>query len=419
MGSREEIKSKKILYSNHKLFSNHIVLHNHKLLCNNKGLSLIELLVSIAIFTILVLPLLHNFVIAATVNSKAKRIQNETTLAESLIEEIKGKPMVDFAKEYNYPSDFGIEPANQCELKWTNGYDASEGYEVILDDYAKSTSKSVVIDEDGQSLNQYHLDETPGKTYLFAKKNITYGNHTYDALITIDSEQYKTIGYNNFQMPIITEINTKNNVLAVQSYEEEMAVATLHGNHTTYCVEQNALHADEAGYSEIVCKGVDDVRSFLNKTMYVNIRGDNEEAKVTVEFEYTCPTIISCGVARYTVIDKIITKPFGSIYLFYQPSTINNPSSPSDKIIITKDSQVTDDIDVYIIKQGDTINYIDTAITKPDNIHIYSNAILNPNLVKKEEAKNRIYQIKVQLFHAGHHFNSDEFCVEFSSTKKE
>ena len=55
---------------------------------NNKGFSLIELLICVAILGIAAVPLMQTFGNAAKTNGKAQKLQNATSLAESIMEEV-------------------------------------------------------------------------------------------------------------------------------------------------------------------------------------------------------------------------------------------------------------------------------------------------------------------------------------------
>ena len=58
---------------------------------NNLGFSIVEVLVAVAILAIVFAPLLKSFSTAAIVNGKSQRIQNATSLAEGVMEDVKGK----------------------------------------------------------------------------------------------------------------------------------------------------------------------------------------------------------------------------------------------------------------------------------------------------------------------------------------
>jgi len=342
---------------------------------NNKGFSLIELLISLAILAIVIAPLLNNFVTAAKVSAKARKIQNETVLAQNILEEIKAQSIDETKKTYNDPVPFVI------------------------------------------TSNKYFL----------AKKNIVYCNKTYDALITMDSTKYigtdpsgVKIGYNTIELPFISQINTSKNVLAVQSYERILAVENLYGKHLAYCAEQEAF----SGVS-ITRSTEADILASLKKEIKINITKKVNETEVKVTFEYSS-SIAGCDTEPpeppYTVVNKKIIAPMGSVYIFYYPDY-------SDSISISKDPSVSDVIDVYLVKQAigsSNSEKIDGSI--PVGINLYSNtkfkdffdgSIESKDLVKKEDAKNRIFDIKVQLYNAEKNFSADQLCVEFISTKEE
>ncbi|MEE1216420.1 MAG: type II secretion system protein, partial [Agathobacter sp.] len=57
-----------------------------KLRDDDRGITLVELIVSIAILAIIVLPFLNSFVMAAKTNAKSKNELNATHLAENIME---------------------------------------------------------------------------------------------------------------------------------------------------------------------------------------------------------------------------------------------------------------------------------------------------------------------------------------------
>lgn len=344
---------------------------------NNCGFSLVEVLISIVILALIATPLLKHFVTIYKMNIKSNNLQKETLLAQNLFEDIKAKTLIEIEDEY----------------------DDATGHTNI-----------------------------PNEIYYLAKKNIEYTGKKYDALITLDATPYRIqnpmdpsgekIGYNTFQMPIIADINIPKNILAIESYETELAVATLYGNHINYIAEQRELHKDEPSFS-ISEASPSDIREQLTKRINVEISKDVGIIKAKVEFYFSCPAIEGCGNEMYTVTDKTFHSTIGDVYVFYYPTY-------SDSLAITKDITISDGIDVYVVRQepNTSITSIPEVLIGilPIGVSLYSNVEYGVNssaLVKKDVAQNRIYDITVQIFPAGTEFLMSELLVEFHSTKEE
>lgn len=350
-------------------------LHKGKVL-NNQGFSLVELMVSIVILAIVIVPLLNNFVISARVSARAKKVQNETILAQSILEDMKTKSILDIESEYADSS--GIVPI--------------------------------------------------GSEQIYAKKDKIYHGNEYDVLITLDDSSYifedamnpggEKIGYNTFKMPMISDIDSGKNIVVVDQYETDMAVVSLYRNHIIYCEEQNKSNKDVVGYHPIIPSNELEIRNSLKRDMSIDITTDGSTIYVKVELKYSCASsILGSDSVSYIVEDKIFTDSMEGIYLFYVPIY-------SDTLSIRKDSSITREIDIYVVRQtpATVIVSIPEQIigTIPYGISLYSNVtygIGSKELVKKESAKSRIYNVKVQLFRGGENFSPEHLCVELNTTK--
>jgi prepilin-type N-terminal cleavage/methylation domain-containing protein len=393
-----------------------IRLHNKK--SKNAGFTLVELLLSISILAIISVPLLNNFVIVSRANQKAENMQTQTQLGQNIIEEIKSKSVLDIAKEFDFPNEFPSYDADEMfEAKLLNG-----NFVKISEASNKSIKKTTYIDDNGISNNQYTLTQKTTEPYYFAIHNIVEGGKSYDALITLDSTAYikqdalgDSYGYNTYQMPIISEIDTDKNAVAVQEYEEEEALTQLYANHIAYNAKQEALNKDNPSYS-IKYYSKEEIRNQLSKKMTVNITKAEASLKVCITFIYSC-TIEGCGETSSTIVEKPINELAGSIYIFYNPNY-------QDTITVNEEALITEPIDVYAVKQSTgRISTKETLSgTLPDNVSLYSNANFDNKslaLVKEDNSQNRIYDVKIQLFTAGSNFNAADLCLELNSTKEE
>lgn len=68
---------------------------------NNKGTSLVELLVSIVILSMVIVPLLTSFVVSAKMNAKAKEVHNATMLAQNVMEGLKIETIESLELQYD------------------------------------------------------------------------------------------------------------------------------------------------------------------------------------------------------------------------------------------------------------------------------------------------------------------------------
>lgn len=66
----------------------------------NKGFSLIEVLVAMAVITLISIPLLRTFVTSAQINTKAKKLQNATDIAQNVSENFTTIPLVTLSGQY-------------------------------------------------------------------------------------------------------------------------------------------------------------------------------------------------------------------------------------------------------------------------------------------------------------------------------
>lgn len=67
---------------------------------NNKGISLIEIVVTVSVIAIVVIPLISGFFTAMEINSDSRRIQNATNIAQDVMEIVKAKD-IDALLEYS------------------------------------------------------------------------------------------------------------------------------------------------------------------------------------------------------------------------------------------------------------------------------------------------------------------------------
>lgn len=154
---------------------------------NNNGFSLVELLVSITILAILVVPLLNSFVTAARTNAKAKRVLEATTAGQNLVEQIKAKSVDDFV----------------------NGATS-----ITLMDVAGNP----IVDENGNPYCKYE------KTM-----SLDVNGQAYDVVATMNPEKYlgtEANDYNSASIPQISNMNEKVSAFLIMDTGDDLRAVT-------------------------------------------------------------------------------------------------------------------------------------------------------------------------------------------------
>lgn len=93
--------------------------HNH-IMADNSGFTLVELLVSMAILGVVFIPILRSFMAATLTNSKAQKIQNATSVAQDVMEEIKSKKIIELMSDSRLDSSDPILDLEDNEVVGTN-----------------------------------------------------------------------------------------------------------------------------------------------------------------------------------------------------------------------------------------------------------------------------------------------------------
>lgn len=313
---------------------------NKSIINDNSGLSIVEVLVAVAILAIVFVPLLKTFTQASTINSKAQKLQNVTSLAEGVMEDVKGKSIQEL-------HDLAVERAGVSFLP---------------------------LDEDG-TLTKGNLNNVPPYTVTYENVTATQGI-TYDAVVTIATENYKnkTKGADDIgdvsdanirELPQINKVDSNKN--AVLSWElnkyDNKAIENL-------AAENSVTDSDIATLKESYKKTAE---------KYINIEikedTDTSSTKVSCEVEYKTGNVKdeeeSDKSLKYLVytgyfVEPLASEPAGpNIYLFYTLSEnvkdgASNIADPIKKENIKIEDKTTGKRhNVYFIVQ-DGINKLST-----------------------------------------------------------
>lgn len=265
---------------------------NKSIINDNSGLSIVEVLVAVAILAIVFVPLLKTFTQASTINARAQKLQNVTSLAEGVMEDVKGKSIQEL-------HDLAVEREDVSFLP---------------------------LDKDG-TLTKGNLNNVPPYTVTYENVTATQGI-TYDAVVTISTDNYKStdrsdarkagndIGdvsdANIRELPQINKVDSNKN--AVLSWELN--------KYDNKAIENLAAENSVSGSDIATLK--DSYKDTAEKYINIEIKEDTDTSstKVSCEIEYKTGNAADKSL-RYLVYtgyfpDPGIGEPAGpNIYLFY------------------------------------------------------------------------------------------------------
>ena len=388
---------------------------NKSIINDNSGLSIVEVLVAVAILAIVFVPLLKTFTQASTINSKAQKLQNVTSLAEGVMEDVKGKSIQEL-------HDLAVERADVSFLP---------------------------LDKDG-TLTKGNLNNVPPYTVTYENVTATQGI-TYDAVVTIATENYKNkdkdaddIGdvsdANIRELPQINKVDSNKN--AVLSWELN--------KYDNKALENLAAENSVSGSDIATLK--ESYKDTAEKYINIEIKEDTDTSstKVSCEVEYKTGKNASDKSLKYLVYTGYFVEPLASepagpdIYLFYTlsenvkdgASNIADPIKKEnikiedkttgkkhnvyfimqdgvDKLSTTNGSEVTLDISgsgysesIYYDKTSiftDAITYLAGASTtddESDDVYFFSNLKDkngNSGELFNSKSKDRIYYVTVEI----------------------
>lgn len=382
---------------------------NKSIINDNSGLSIVEVLVAVAILAIVFVPLLKTFTQASTINARAQKLQNVTSLAEGVMEDVKGKSIQEL-------HDLAVEREDVSFLP---------------------------LDKDG-TLTKGNLNNVPPYTVTYENVTATQGI-TYDAVVTIATENYKnkTKGADDIgdvsdanirELPQINKVDSNKN--AVLSWElnkyDNKAIENL-------AAENSVTDSDIATLKESYKKTAE-------KYINIEIKEDSETSctKVSCEVEYKTGTASGKSL-KYLVYTGYFVEPAGSgvsgpdIYLFYTLTEKVKDAEPIkkenikiedkttgkrhnvyfimqdgvDKLSRTNGSEVTLDISgsgysesIYYDKTSiftDAITYLaggSTTDDESDDVYFFSNLKDkngNSGELFNSKSKDRIYYVTVEI----------------------
>ena len=349
---------------------------------DNRGITLVELIVSIAILALIVLPFLNAFVTATKTNVKARNKMNATHLATNIMEGIENNSMKTMAYQFNYPSEgFDLadgfdmaDGSNAKELYYKNGkYTDVKRFEDVMNAHPEAENLDKWMTSSIHKKNNtaflgdtssWKFVENKEHKYYFWMTDVKSGTKKYNAMVTVDGKG---------------EANSK-----VEQYNAIDKVADMSAMDSNY----DCMSSDVATIEELVNtlknRGYSDIESnkdSISRTITLDITGGSS-TKVTVSYSYKFTSgghmhVFPEDAAMKQMYTSVIfdntsntaNRTLKNIYLFYKPwytSTANSDwNSCKDTIIINNNDKV--DCTVNIVKQ----NYDDKSSDDEDKYRMY------------------------------------------------
>lgn len=405
----------------------------------NEGFTLMELIISITILVLILLPLMSNFYNSMRMNKKAEDIQIQSNLASSIMEGLKNYDMEDTIKQFaGEVTDFDIITDVSAENVMNLNYDEASGQYSEVD----------ILPEG------YHILMGQATNY-FAIYGIKDGSSAYDALIQMKSSGYRTGSIlNNYPMPDPINLDSianaqlfsggegagsalDNEALSTfQTWGEDYAKRVLYVKSSRYLSETTArqewliqrenaemrgepippeptitpFDPNDAIYDDYCDESI--LRSRITKSMKITV---NQDSQITVAYSIN----YSINWPSGSEIDNLLEYPISvktyksideltNVFLFYEPSIFKDTIRNHPDIIELENQTSSKPINFYLARQGTSAVLPHVTLTISEGVSVFTNLDsmyvngLAPedltNDIVKSEQRDRIYEVEVKIY---------------------
>ena len=378
-----------------------------KLKKNNKGVSLVEVLVTLAMVVIMAGPLINSFLNAMGVNSNARTIQNGTTVGQDLVEEFEALPVEQLCGIYEeyLPEDFLATYEEGDILTFTGiPVDGPNGEKFEVD----ITLDPTAYNADGDKINVNNV-ELPGMSSLYASNSIML----YKDYVDADDDLKNLFAAAGLETDILENLNTN-------AQRQKMSKAT---NITVKCtyndVSDKYDYDIEMEMSYSYKKSATDVVTVTEERLVEDMIFDGDQ---THTIYLVCPvfdiyTWASVGGVSYAT-DSInieyvyhgMPEDKKDVYFYLAEQEVNNKTHPNIRQRINPTN--------VKVKELETVYSITDASKKFDR---ESTIMLNTNIGKdtadltyvNQVSGIALYDMDVQVRLAG----DSKVIAEFTSSK--
>lgn len=332
---------------------------------SNAGMTLLEVIIAVSIFSITAIVLLQSFVMSGKINKKSDLYLEATTVAQNIMEEVKAGSLEKVSRAFNYPKykfnflnsmeGVGIREVIPSSTSGTP-YNSVRAYkkesdENKTDEELASIITASVISRDGGIT--YKLN--PRKEGAYASKyffeltdvrSSSDSHEKFDALIKFDgskSSKYKKENTtdkdekNDIEIPNISKLNTKTD--AIISIEKDQW--------WNYFLSHFQEKTDELGNSLYTDEIIYQMYQKAFKELEVILEPESGDV-VDVEEKYT----ITYDDFTYSEnISVLRTDDLKNVCIFYYPNYSSTSNGDGALDSIKFDNSINKSVNLYIAKQ--------------------------------------------------------------------
>lgn len=351
---------------------------------NNRGVSLIEILIAVVVFTILIIPIVNQLATSIRIGQRADAQQAATDYAKSIAETMK---QVDISTMYSTTNVEALSNTLGMDDTLATSYgfssvkaDGSAGFSIPANSYLTTmpvTGGSTAypsVTAMYQAVNRYNAenDENPEalvREYTFTgTAKIDYRN--YDVLIRMDTKPYAVASLNqaNYYDPNavnlgnLSSLDADTTAVITNSSNSDVTAASSYYSSIISTLEGSS-DPDDAALAVQIKNGLQPITARATKQINIIIdevvgTGTPYKYQVTCEVVYDNPAItrspyfVSADAAtlEYTIYQQQF-KEIPDVYLMYNQFMYNKDFG-DDNITIT--SNIEETAKVYVIRTAET-----------------------------------------------------------------
>lgn len=305
---------------------------------NNKGFSMVELIIAIAVFTMLAIPIIKQITTSISMNSRARATQKTAEFAEYVLEYMKKTPLDEVGKDALFPAELADGSSNPSGLH-------------------KASDTKVPVTVGGTTVEchkiQYKID------------SVKINNQVYSVTVDLDTEGYagKTNNPNVTDGGNLTNIDTSRvAIFAGQTSNNDISAAK-----SIFAVKTDKLKkADYKAWEQLMYGGfnpfaTDEVKKITRVSVTKTSLGGVTKYTVGCTVSYKDDNqAYPADVMNYTLAPQVFEQEEAPvIYLMYNPCIYNGEYMKHDNIVLdVSGCDSTDNIKMYMIETADTISKV-------------------------------------------------------------